>query len=120
MAEKKITRVDALDAAIAALEGMENGEPYIEPLRKMRESLCKSRSERPAGPSKTQQENMALLARVVELLADSEDGMAAGDFVGRIQFVTTPQKATAVLRLGIKTGEVVAEKEGKRTVYRLA
>ena len=119
MAEKKITRVDALDAAIAALEGMENGEPYIEPLRKMRESLCKSRSERPAGPSKTQQENMALLARVVELLADSEDGMAAGDFVGRIQFVTTPQKATAVLRLGVANGVLKCEKEGKTNKYYL-
>lgn len=120
MAENKITRVDALNAAIVALESMEGGEPYVEPLRKMLASLQKSRSERPAGPSKTQQENMALLARMVDLLADNEDGMAAGDFVGRVQFVTSPQKATAVLRLGVKTGEVVAEKEGKRTVYRLA
>ena len=119
MAENKITRVDALNAAIAALQQFENGEQYIEPLKKMLASLQKPRSGN-EGPSKTQQENMRLLAQMVDLLADAGDGMAAGDFVGRVPFVTSPQKATAVLRMGVKAGQLVAEKEGKRTVYRLA
>ena len=119
MAENKITRVDALTAAIAALQQFENGEQYIEPLQHMLVSLQKPRSGN-EGPSKTQQENLRLLAQMMDLLADAEDGMAAGEFVGRVQFVTSPQKATAVLRMGVKAGQLVAEKEGKRTVYRLA
>ena len=119
MAENKITRVDALNAAIAALQQFENGKQYIEPLQKMLASLQKPRTSN-AGPSKTQQENMRLLAQMMDLLADAENGMSAGDFVGRVQFVSSPQKATAVLRMGVKAGQLVAEKEGKRTVYRLA
>ena len=115
MAEKKMTRVMALELAIEALEG---NEEAIEVLGKMLASLSKPRSNA-AGESKARRENLELLNKCLELLEGS-DGMAAGEFVGRVPFITTPQKATAVLRLGVELKSVVCEKEGKTNKYRLA
>lgn len=115
MAEKKMTRVMALELAIEALEG---NEEAIEVLEKMRDSLQK-RSDAPAGPSKTRLENEKLLAQMLDLMEEGE-GYTAGSFVGRVTYVTTPQKATAVLRLGVADGSLVCEKEGKTNKYRLA
>ena len=117
MADKKVTRIDALNAAIAVLENVENGEQYIEPLRKMVESLEK-RSASPTGPSKARRENEALLAQVLDAM-DEGEGYPAGHFVGRVPYITTPQKATAVLRLGVANGVLKCEKEGKTNKYYL-
>ena len=115
MAEKKMTRVMALELAIEALEG---NEEAVKVLGNMLTSLSKPRSKA-EGASKTRLENERLLAQMLDLMEEGE-GYTAGSFVGRVQFVTTPQKATAILRLGVADGSLVCEKEGKANKYRLA
>ena len=119
---KKMTRIEALNAALLALTAFEeedaNAKEAMEVLGKMRDSLQK-RSDAPRGTSKTRLENEKLLAQMLDLMEEDE-GYTAGSFVGRVQFVTTPQKATAILRLGVANGSLVCEKEGKANKYRLA
>lgn len=116
MAEK-ITRAAALTVAIDMFRAQDMAE-YAEVLEKMHASITK-RSAAPKGDSKARRENMALLTEVMDLM-DPEEGYAAGSFVGRVQFVTTPQKATAILRLGVSEGLLKCEKEGKVNKYYLA
>lgn len=117
MAENKITRVDALSAAIALFEEMGRVEE-AKVLDNMLVSISKRRSD--AGNSKTRQANLELLDQAVALMNTAdEDGYPASYFVGRIPFITSPQKATAVLRLGVKEGMLTCEKEGKVNKYRL-
>ena len=120
MAEKKMTRVEALTAALAALEVFEDAaaNEAMEVLGKMRDSLQK-RSDAPKGTSKTRLENEKLLARMLDLMEEGE-GYTAGSFVGCMPYITTPQKATAVLRLGVANGVLKCEKEGKTNKYYLA
>ena len=118
MAENKITRVDALTAAIALFEEMGRVEE-AKVLDNMLASISR-RHRRDAGNSKTRQANLELLDQAVALMNTAdEDGYPASYFVGRIPFITSPQKATAVLRLGVKEGMLTCEKEGKVNKYRL-
>lgn len=114
MANKNMTRVMALELAIEALEG---NDEAITVLKKMLVSLSKPRASA-AGESKAHRENMELLSKCLELMEEGET-YAAGDFVGRVPMIMTPQKSTAVLRLGIKEGHLTCEKEGKVNKYRL-
>lgn len=117
MAENKITRVDALSAAVALFEEMGRIDEAAV-LEKMLVSISKRRT--PVGDSKTRQANLELLDQVVALMNTAdEDGYPASYFVGRIPFITSPQKATAVLRLGVKEDLLTCEKEGKTNKYRL-
>lgn len=113
---EKITRATALTTAIEMFRAQDMTE-HVEVLEKMLASITK-RSTAPKTDSKTRRENMALLAEVMDIM-DPEEGYAAGSFVGRIQFVTTPQKATAILRLGVSEGLIKCEKEGKVNKYYL-
>ena len=117
MAENKITRVDALTAAIALFEEMGRVEE-AKVLDNMLASISKRRTR--VGDSKTRQANLELLGQAVALMNTAdEDGYPASYFVGRIPFITSPQKATAVLRLGVTEGMLTCEKEGKVNKYRL-
>ena len=113
MAENKITRVDALNAAIALFNEMGRFDEAIV-LEKMLFSIYKRRTP------KTRQANLELLDQVVALMNTAdEDGYPASYFVGRIPFITSSQKATAVLHLGVKEDLLTCEKEGRVNKYRL-
>lgn len=112
MAEKKMTRKEALEIAIAAVEN----EEATEVLSKMLEQVSKPR-KRAEGPSKARRENERLLADVISAIEDKGEPVTSKWITEHVRGLLTPQKVTAVAKIGIENGSLVRNKEGKTVTY---
>ena len=116
MAEKNMTRAQALTAAIAYAKQDGNVE-CAAVLSKMLASVTKPRK---AVTSKARVLNEKLAKQVVEQF-DVETSYSASDVAGfGIAEIASVPKATAVLKVAKELGLISAEKQGKRNVYKLA
>ena len=114
MAEKKMTRKDALTIAIASVEN----EEAKDVLRKMLEQVSKPR-KRAEGPTKARRENEKLLATLLEMMEAKGEPVTSKWITEHVRGITTPQKATAVAKIGLDDGRLVKTKEGKVISYSL-
>lgn len=112
MAEKKMTRVEALNIALETVENVEAREV----LKKMVEQLSKPRKKN-EGPSKAHRENEKLAAEMVAAITEKGEPVTSKWVCEHVRFITTPQKCTAVARIAIENGELVRIKEGKVITY---
>jgi formaldehyde-activating enzyme involved in methanogenesis len=111
MSEKKMTRAQALTAAIAYAEQDGNAE-CVDVLKKMLTSITKPRK---ATTSKTRIQNENLARKVydaVEGAVTSKDVAALG-----IAGIPSSQKATAVMNVAVDLGLFSKAKDGKCLVY---
>ena len=109
----KMTYAVAIDRAIAGDVDAE----VIEKLEALKEQLAKRGSGK-KGPTKTQKEGLELMERIVEALADAEDGMTATE-VGDAVDVTC-QRASALLKKLVEDERVRKGKVGKQVRFYLA
>ena len=114
MSEKKMTRKEALEIAIAACDN----EEAIEVLKKMLVQVTKPR-KRAEGPSKARRENERLLADVLAASEDKGEPVTSKWLTEHVRGLMTPQKVTAVAKIGIENGSLVRNKEGKVITYSL-
>ena len=122
MAEKKMTRLEALNVVLEATrEGFEAEEmtEAREVLRKMAEQLAKPR-KKAEGPSKARRDNERLAAEMVEAIEAHGDRVTPKWVTEHVKGIMTPQKAVAVARVAEELGAIVKEKECKATYYKLA
>ena len=111
MAEKKMTRAQALTAAIAYAEQDGNAE-CVDVLNKMLTSITKPRK---ATTSKTRIQNENLARKVYDMVegsVTSKDVAALG-----IAGISSSQKATAVMNVAADLGLFSKAKDSKRLVY---
>ena len=113
MAEK-MTRKDALEIAIASVEN----EEAKDVLRKMLAQVTKPR-KRAEGPSKARRENEALLVAMIEAIEAKGEPVTSKWITEHVRGILTPQKVTAVARIGIDDGRLIRTKEGKVISYSL-
>lgn len=114
MSEKKMTRVEALNIAIATCEN----EEACEILTKMVAQFSKPR-KRAEGPSKARILNESLATKCVAAM-EGHEGVTSKWLMEHVNGLMTPQKVTAVMNVAIERGEVVKTKEGKVVTYSLA
>lgn len=112
MAEKKMTRVEALNIA---LETVENAEAR-EVLTKMIEQLQKPR-KKAEGPSKARVQNEALAYQVADAIAAKGEPVNTKWITEHVSGILTPQKATAVCRVALDLGLIERQKDGKTVTY---
>lgn len=111
MAEKKMTRAQALTAAIAYAEQDGNAE-CVDVLSRMLTSITQPRK---ATTSKTRKDNEKLAREIhamVEGSVTAKDVAALG-----LTGVASSQKATAVMNVAVDLGLFTKDKDGKRLVY---
>lgn len=122
MAEKKMTRVEALNVVLEATrEGFE-AEEMVEArkvIAKMVEQMSKPR-KKAEGPSKARRDNERLAHEVAEAIAAKGERVTSKWVTEHVRGILTPQKATAVAKVGIELGILTREKEGKSIYYNVA
>lgn len=109
MAEKNITRAQALQFAISNLDN----EEVVEVLDKMLQSISKPRK---AAVSKARKMNENLVNKIYDLAGDevtTKDVVAFG-----LPEIATTQKAAAVLRVACELGKFEKVTEGKKVAYK--
>lgn len=121
---KKVTKAMRNEDIICLLEGREvlygtTVEMAVAHLRHENELLAKKNSTEGKKPTKTQVENENLLVTVREFLSTVTEGVTPTQVMEGCG-LKSPQKATTLLLALVKTGEVVNEKEGRKSLYRLA
>lgn len=128
MAEKKMTRKEALELAIRMFKEHEYGAnenfmtelegiPAVEVLTKMYEQISKPRKKSNT-PSKARLANENMLRKCVEAMK-GHDKVTSAWLLEHVTGWTslTPQKVTAVMNIGIEDGTVIRTKEGKAVYY---
>lgn len=115
MAEKKMTRVEALNIA---LETVENAEAR-EVLTKMVEQLSKPR-KKAEGPSKARRDNERLAHDMAEAITAHGEKVTPKWVTEHVKGIMTPQKAVAVAKVAEELGLIAKTKEGKATYYETA
>lgn len=124
MAEKNsITRVDALDFALDLIrEFVDNPTECAEyeKLKGMRDSLAKPRAKK-EGESAPRIKNKNLANEVHAAMVEKGDGLNARDIVDLgIVGITSTQKASAVMKVGVEEGLFKRGMVGKTPTYYLA
>jgi hypothetical protein len=122
MAEKKMTRVEALNVVLGATrEGFEAEEmtEAREVLRKMVEQLSKPR-KKSEGPSKARRENEILAHALAEAIEAHGEKVTPKWVTEHVKGILTPQKAVAVAKVAEELELVKKSKEGKTTYYEVA
>ena len=129
MAEKKMTRKEALENAIAITKeylssdmwdfSAEQVEETIEVLTKMHEQLTKPR-KRSDAPTKTQIMNANLAEKCFEAISEKGEPVTSKWICEHVNGIMTPQKCTAVMRLLVEDGRAVKAKDGKTVTYAVA
>lgn len=112
MSEKKMTRKEALEIAIAAVDN----EEAIEVLNKMLVQVTKSR-KKPEGPSKARRENEVLAREAAKAIAEKGEPVTGKWIQEHVRFITSPQKVTAVMKVAAELGLAERVKEGKNVTY---
>ena len=121
MAEKKMTRKEALEMAIdlvkqTATEDDGAWTEVAEVLTKMHEQVSKSR-KKPEGPSKARRENEVLAREAVKAIAEKGEPVTGKWIQEHIRFIASPQKVTAVMKVAAELGLAERVKEGKNVTY---
>lgn len=122
MAEKNsITRVDALDFALELVAEYATTEcAEYEKLKTMRDSLAKPRAKK-EGDSAPRIKNKNLATEVHKLMVEKGDGLNARGVVDLgIPDITSTQKASAVMKVGVEEGLFKRGMVGKSPTYYLA
>lgn len=112
MAEKKMTRVEALNIALETVENTEAREI----LRKMIEQLSKPR-KKAEGPSKTRRDNERLAHEMAAAIAEHGEKVTPKWVTEHVRGILTPQKAVAVAKVAEELELITKSKEGKVTYY---
>lgn len=107
--DKKMTYIDALNAALTA----DLSNEVKEKLTALKEQLVKRNATKSDKPTKTQKENAEIKARIREFLTHTLQGVRCGDVASELGI--SGQKASALLSQMVKTGEVV-KREGEKRV----
>lgn len=115
MANKGMTRVEALSIAIATCEN----EEAREVIAKMIEQLQKPR-KKAEGPSKARRDNERLAHEIADAIAAKGERVTSKWVTEHVRGILTPQKATAVAKVGIELGILTREKDGKAVYYNVA
>ena len=125
MANKEMTRAQALDFAIEAMTTMiewedlvEEADKAIEVLRKMHAQVTKPRKKSDT-PSKARIINEGLANKCVAAM-EGHDKVMSKWLIEHVNGLLTPQKTTAVMKIAIEDGRVTKSKEGKSVYYSLA
>jgi hypothetical protein len=129
MAEKKMTRKEALENAIAITKDYLNSDMWdfsaeqveetIEVLTKMHEQLTKPR-KRSDAPTKTQIMNANLAEKCFEAISEKGEPVTTKWITEHVAGIMTPQKCTAVMKLLVADGRVTKAKDGKAVTYEIA
>ena len=109
----KMTYAQAIDMA---LEGKVDAE-VTEKLTALKEQLAKRGSGK-RGPTKTQREGLELMERLVEVVADADEGVTATEAGAAVG--VTCQRASALLKKLVDDERVRKEKVGKQVRFFLA
>lgn len=115
MAEKKMTRVEALNIALETVENTEAREV----LTKMVEQLSKPR-KKAEGPSKARRDNERLAHDMAEAITAHGEKVTPKWVTEHVKGIMTPQKAVAVAKVAEELGLIAKTKEGKATYYETA
>lgn len=125
MAEKKMTRAQALEFAIDniaanCMDDMETtgANEAIEILNKMHAQITKPRPKTDS-KSKARIMNENLATKCVEAM-EGHDSVTGKWLMEHVNGLMTPQKTTAVMKIAIDDGRVIRTKEGKTVTYSLA
>lgn len=114
MANKNMTRAQALEIAIAAVDNAE----AVAILEKMHAQVTKPR-KRSDAPSKARVQNEALAAAAIATM-EGHEAVTTKWLTEHVKGILTPQKCTAVMRIAVDDGRVIRSKEGKTVTYSLA
>lgn len=114
MAEKKMTRAQAIEFAIAAVENDEAKEILV----KMHEQLTKPRKKSDT-KSKARILNESLADKCVAAM-EGHEAVTSKWLQEHVNGLLTPQKTTAVMKIAVEDGRVVKAKDGKAVTYSLA
>ena len=115
MAEKKMTRKEALEIAMNELEL--HSEPW-EVLHKMVEQIEKQ-AKRPRSKSSARVTNEPIAREFVKKLAAAGEPVNAKWMTYNVRFCTTPQKAVAVAKIAEEWGAIERVSIKNRTFYSL-
>ena len=121
MAEKKMTRREALTNVVMHLHDCENyaNEDWheeIEVLNKMIASIDKQ-AKRPRGTSRARLENEKLADDLVGEMVGYGKPVNTKWITEHVKYILTPQKATAVCKLAIEKGEIIRTVDDKKKVW---
>lgn len=112
--KKNITRVEALNLAIAALT---DNADAVEVLTTIRDSIAKANSRKSDKPTKTQVENAGIKDNILAVM--SRDGMTIGDIATALGGEYTSQKVMALVRQLIQSGKVERYEDKRKALFRL-
>jgi len=120
MAEKKMTRKEALVIAIERFnpDCDSHDAEVVEVLRKMLEQVSKPR-KKSNEPTKARRENEKLLVDMLEAIKAKGEPVTSKWVTEHVRGLITPQKVTAVAKIGLDDGRLVRTKEGKVITYSL-
>lgn len=125
MAEKKMTRKEALENVFGWIADgyIPSDEATVEEVRevldKMYAQVTKPR-KKAEGPSKAHRDNERLAHDMADAIAEKGERVTSKWVTEHVRGIMTPQKATAVARVGIDLGLLTREKEGKVIYYNVA
>lgn len=114
MAEKKMTRVEALNIAIAAVEDTE----AVEVLTKMVAQISKPR-RKSGEPTKARLQNEQFARQFAEVIAAHGEPVTGKWIAEHVNGLpsTSPQKVAAIAAVGVELGLFAKGKNGKQVIY---
>ena len=104
---KKMTRVDALNLAITALE---DNADAVEILTNIRDTITKANSRKSDKPTKTQRENAEVKEKIMAQI--TREGVRCGEIAKALDL--SGQKVSALLRQLKEEGRVITREGEKR------
>lgn len=119
MANKEMTRAQALTIAIDTIREYEGECEALTVLEKMHAQITKPR-KRSDAPSKARILNESLAGKVYEAMQGYGEPVSTKWVCEHVNGIMTPQKATAVMRILLEDGRVTRSKEGKAVTYSIA
>lgn len=111
--DKKMTYIDALNAALTA----DLSNEVKEKLTALKEQLVKRNASKSDKPTKTQKENAEIKARIHEFLTHTLQGVKCGDVATELGI--SGQKASALLSQMVTAGEVVKRMDKRTALFLL-
>ena len=118
MANKEMTRAQALEFAMKLIEDTSDAPEYVaahEVLDKMHAQVTKPRKKSDA-PTKTQIIN-ANLAEKCYTAMEGQENVTSKWLIEHVNGLITSQKVTAVMKILVESGKVAKNKEGKTVTY---
>lgn len=119
MAEKRVTKRENFEAIKAIL--VERGEDALVAVMEHEiELVSKKRNTQ----TKAQKANVELVEVIYDMLAANEGAMTATEVYNRaleasIDGITSPQKASALLKMLVDTNRIVKETNGKKSTFKV-